>query len=133
TSMWLFSFKNLHQVFRSFNKPLRLAGGHLLAVAHAVAHRADANAGIVPAVDVVRTVSHQHSPFLGYVQAFYHMQQHARLWFQPKSIVTADDALEVLRAQSFENDMGIFNRLIGRYSLLFLCEMHEGLLHTRIK
>src|SRR5215831_4606226 len=61
------------------------------------------------------------------------MQQHAGLRLQPKSIVSADDALEVVRTQSLENDPGIFNRLIGRHGLSFPREMFQSLFHTRIE
>src|SRR5262245_49657060 len=61
------------------------------------------------------------------------MQQHAGLRLQPKSIVSADDALEVMRTQSLENDLCIFNRFVGRYGLPFLREMFQSLFHTGIE
>src|SRR5262249_57679417 len=96
----------------SFDEPFRLARGHLFPIAHAVADGADTNAGIVAAVYVVGTVTDQHSSFLWHLQTFNYMQQHARLWFQSESIIATDDALEVVRAQSLNSDLGILHRLV---------------------
>src|SRR5215467_1875546 len=129
----LSSFENLHQFFRSFDEPFRLARSHLFPIAHAVADGADTNAGIVAAVYVVGTVTDQHSSFLRNLQTFNHMQQHARLWFQPESIVATDDALEVVRAQSLQDDLGILDRLVGRHGLSCLREMPQGYFDTGIE
>src|SRR5207245_1574357 len=100
-----------------------LAGGHLLAVAHAVADGADLDAGVVPAVDVVRAVADQDRPLFRDVQLVQDLEEHAGVRLEAVPVIPADDVGEVVRAQTLQDTRGVFQRLVGRDGLERVGEM----------
>src|SRR5262249_9765613 len=76
-----FSYEELHELFRSFDKPIWTTGLHFGTIAHPVPDRTNSNPGVMPPVDVVGTVADEYGLFLRHIQLFYDMQQHARLRF----------------------------------------------------
>src|SRR5437868_15293781 len=94
STLTCFSYEELHELFRSFDKPVRTTGFHLGTIPHAVPDRTDTNPGVMPAVDVVGAVPDEHGLFFRHIQLFHHMQQHARFRFQSKPAIASDHTLE---------------------------------------
>src|SRR5262245_27377134 len=130
---WCCSFENLHQFFRSFNKPIRLACGHPFPIPHPLADGTDPYPGLVAAVALVCAVSHQHGSFCWHVETFHDVQQHPWFRFQPESVVPADHELKVLGTKSLENDIGILDRFVRGDGLPLVFEMDERFLDTRVE
>ena len=67
------------------------------------------------------------------VQPFHDMQQHAGFGLQAESIVSADDKVKVLRAQSLQNHVGVFDRLVRGHGFSLVRKMSKHFFHARIE